>query len=161
MFNVLHLSSSTYEHDDRDVEEESNGSVDEESEETNVVDLVHAELGALDDNGSNTVHDSATGSVVIERDNRVHLEFTAGEETLNHGKTSGLADDTEHAEDEADEDKLDLANRGDNDTDDNGSDIGKGLEGRGSNAESPGSEESCNGGGGLRVFQLVVLPSLR
>jgi hypothetical protein len=105
---------------------------------------------ALNYNGDDSVHDGANGGVVVEGNERIHLELSARKKALNHGKTGSLADDAGHGEEESGEDELDLANRSNDDTDNDGSDISKGLERWRGDAEGPSCEQCSDRCGGLR-----------
>ena len=139
----------TYQEHNRDVEQESAQSVEEEREETDVVNLIHAELGKLPEQGDHTVHHGADGSEVVQRDQGVHLELGRAQETLNHGKTQGLEDDASDLVDDSDPDKLDLSHRGDDDTNDDDRDIKEHLEVRLGNTERPAGDEHGDRSSGL------------
>ena len=88
----------TYQEDDGDVKHEGAETVEEEGEKANVVDLGHGASGNLPDQSDNTVHDSADGSKVVQRDQRVHLEVSRAQKSLDHGKSERLKDDTTYLE---------------------------------------------------------------
>ena len=114
-----------------------------------MVDLVHGDLGHLPEQRNQTVHGGADGSEVVQRNQGVHLELGRAQEALDHGETESLKDDAGDLVDETDPHKLDLADRGDDDTDDNGRDIEEDLEVRLGHAERPAGDEDSNGSGGL------------
>jgi len=135
--------------DDGNVEQESNNGIGQESPDTNVVDVTHGEIGNLKEESGDTVHDSANGSEVVERNQRVHLVLGRAEETLDHDKTGGLEDDTTNLEHETNEDELDLTERGDDNTKDNEGDVHQDLQVDRSHTHTPGSEQDSDGSGGL------------
>ena len=135
--------------DDGDVEHESAETVEEEGEETDVVDISHAALGDFPDESNDTVHDGADGGEVVERDEGVHLQVGRAEQTLDHGKTEGLEHDTGKLEQDTNDDKVNLANGGNDDTDDNGGDVEELLHVGGRDTQGPGSEQDSDGGGSL------------
>lgn len=135
--------------DDGDVEHESAETVEEEGEETDVVDISHAALGDFPDESNDTVHDGADGGEVVQRDEGVHLQVGRAEQTLNHGKTEGLEHDTGELEQDTNDDKVNLANGGNDDTDDNGGDVEELLHVGGRDTQGPGSQQDSDGSGGL------------
>jgi hypothetical protein len=149
MFRVPIIIGSTYQKNDRDVEHESAKTVQEECEETDVVDIIHGALRNLPDQSNNTVHDSTDRGEVVHGYQGVHLEVSRAEQALDHGKSKCLKDDTTNLVQDSDEDKVNLANRGDDDTDDDGRDIEKLLEVGLGDTEQPAGDEDGNGSGGL------------
>lgn len=156
----LGTTETTYQEDNRHVQHERNNGVGQQREDTDVVHVVHGEVGNLEEQSSDTVHDSADGSEVVQGNQRVHLELSGAQQTLNHDQTDGLEDDTTELEEETDQDEPDLTERGDDDTNDDGGDVHQDLEVHGSNSHSPGGREHSDGHGGL-VVMLALLPFLR
>lgn len=134
---------------DGNVEQESNNGVGQESPDTNVVDVTHGEVGNLKEESGDTVHDSANGGKIVQRDQRVHLVLGRTEETLDHDKTGGLEDDTTNLEHETNEDELDLTERGDDNTKNNEGDVHQDLQVDRSHTHTPGSEQDSDGSSGL------------
>ena len=114
------MSRETYKEDDGDVKHESAETVQEKSEQTNVVDLGHGAVGDLPDESNNTVHDSADGSKVVQRDQGVHLVVGRAQQALDHGESESLENDTAHLEQHSNGHKVDFAHGRNDDTDDNG-----------------------------------------
>jgi hypothetical protein len=139
----------TYQEHNGHVQEESDQSVQEEGEETNVIDLLHRHLGDLPENGDQEVHDGTHRGKVVERDQRVHLVLGRAQEPLDHGETHGLEDNTCDLQHETDHDELDLAERGNDDTDDDSGDVQEDLQARLADAHRPAAEQDSDGGGGL------------
>ena len=139
-----------YQEDDRDVQQEGAQAVEEEGEQADAVDLGHGDLGDLPEEGNDKVHGGAHRGEVVQRDQGVHLKLGRAEEALDHGEAESLKDDAEKLVDEADPHELDLADRGDDHTDDDGRDVEEDLEVRLRHAEGPAGQEDGNGGGGLR-----------
>ncbi|KAI6751816.1 hypothetical protein HG531_006512 [Fusarium graminearum] len=110
----------TYKENNGDVEHESAETVQEESEQTNVVNLGHCAVRDLPDEGNDTVHDSANGSKVVQRDKGVHLVVSRAQEALDHGESESLKDDTTHLEQHTNGHKVDFAHGRNDDTDNNG-----------------------------------------
>lgn len=139
----------TYQEHNGNVEHEGAKTVEEEGEETNVVDLLHGASGNLPDQGNNTVHDGADGSKVVQRDEGIHLVVGRAQKSLDHGQSESLKDDTTNLEQDTSQDEVNLAEGGNDDTDDNGRDIEELPQvGRG-DTKSPTREEDSDGSGGL------------
>jgi hypothetical protein len=134
------VSRGTYQENNRQVQQECYRSVKQEREESNIQDLIHGQLGELQEQRNETVHQSTNGRKVVQRDHGIHFEFGRAEQALNHGETCGFADNAQHAEDESDEDELDLTDRSDNDSNHDGCYISKCLETRGVGSKYPGRE---------------------
>lgn len=148
-FHLLRGSTRTYQEHNGNVEHEGAKTVEEEGEETNVVDLLHGASGNLPDQGNNTVHDGADGSKVVQRDEGVHLVVGGAQKSLDHGQSESLKDDTTNLEQDTSQDEVNLAEGGNDDTDDNGGDIEELPQvGRG-DTKSPTREEDSDGSGGL------------
>lgn len=113
------MNQATYQEDNGNVQHESDHSVGQEGKQSNVVDVAHGHLGNFEEKSSNTVHNSANRSKVVERDKRVHLEFRRAQQALNHDQANSLEDDTTDLEQEADKDELDLTKGSNDNTDDN------------------------------------------
>lgn len=139
----------TYQENNRDVQGESDESVDEEGGVTDRLDLRPGHLGDLDDQAGDAVHDGAGGSEVVEGDERVHLELGGGEELLHHDEASGLESDTRKLEQEADHHELDLAVGGDDHTEDDEGDVAERLQVGRRDAHDPGCDENGDWSGGL------------
>jgi hypothetical protein len=114
-----------------------------------MVDLGHADLGDFPHERNHKVHGCADGREVVHRDQGIHLELGRAQEALDHGKPKGLANDAGNLVDDANPDKLDLANGSDDDTDNNGGDIEEDLKVRLRNTETPAGKENGNGCGSL------------
>ena len=112
------LDGQTYQKHNRHVEQESAGAVEEEGEQANVVNIVHAHPGGLPDEGHRAVDEGAHGGEVVEGDQGVHLELGGAQEALHHGESEGLKGDASDLVDDTDPDELDLAERGNDDTND-------------------------------------------
>lgn len=76
----------TYQHNTRDIKAEGNDSIEEKSAWAGDEHSIDVERWNLDNHGNEQVHDSADRSVVVERDQRIHLVATllwgAGGNTL-------------------------------------------------------------------------------
>lgn len=130
-----------YQEDNGNVKHKGNDGVEEQSPDTDVVDVAHGQVGNLKEESGGTVHDSADGSKVVERHQGVHLVFGRAEQTLDHDETGGLEDDTTDLEEETDEDETDLTERGNNDTKHNDADVHQDLVVDGSHSHTPGCEQ--------------------
>lgn len=139
----------TYEENHGDIQHKGNDSVGHEGHQANVVDVAHGHLGDFKEKSGNTVHDSADGSKVVQRDEGVHLELSRAQQTLDHNQADGFKDDTTDLEHETNEDKLDFTKGRNDNADDNGGDVQENLEVDGSHSQSPSSQEHGNGCGGL------------
>lgn len=131
----------THQEDNGNVQHKSNHGVSQESNQPNVVDVAHGHLRHFEEESSDTVHDSANRSKVVQRDKRVHLELSRAQQALNHDQADSLEDDTTNLEQETQEDELDFTKGGNDDTDDNSRDVHEHLQVDRSNSQSPGSEE--------------------
>lgn len=114
-----------------------------------MVDLGHGNLGHLPDQGNHTVHDSADGGKVVQRDQRVHLVLGRAQKSLDQVQANGLEDDSTNLVKKTDPDKLDFAKRGNDDTDNDGRNVHQKLHVGSSNAHRPRGEEHSDGGGSL------------
>lgn len=131
----------SYQENDGNVEQESNNSVGQQGPDTNVVNVAHSQIRHFNEQGSDTIHHSANRSEVVQGNERVHLEFSRAEKALNHDQTGGFENNTANLEQETDEDELDLTKRGNDDTDDNNSDVEEDFQVDGGHSHSPGSEQ--------------------
>jgi hypothetical protein len=139
----------TYQQHNGNVKHEGAKTVQEESEQADVVNLVHRDLGHLPEKGNNTVHDSTNGSEVVHRDQGVHLVLGGAEESLDQVETDGLENDTADLEEKADPDELDLSERGNHDTNDNGRDVQQNLHVGLGDTHDPTGEKDSNRCGSL------------
>lgn len=139
----------TYQKDDRDVQQKGAETVQEESEQTNVVHLVHGDLGNLPNESNSQVHDSADRSEVVDGNEGVHLVVGRTEQALDHGQTQGLEDNTTNLEDDTNPDELDLANGSNNDTNNDNGDVQEDLQVRRRDTKGPSREEDSDGGRSL------------
>ena len=138
-----------YQEHNRDIEQEGNRGIGEQSEQTNAVHVSHGHSGQLGKKQNDTVDDGARRGVVVERDERVHLEVGAAEQALNHDQTDSLEDDTSALEEESNHDELDLAHGCDDDTNDDKGDVSKRLQVDRRDTETPSSEEDSDRHGSL------------
>lgn len=84
----------TYQEDDRHVQQERNECVGQECEDANAVDVAHGHARNLNEHGDHAIDNSAGRRIVIQRDERVHLELGGAQHALDHDETEGLEDDT-------------------------------------------------------------------
>lgn len=140
---------ATNQENDGDVEHEGAETVEEEGEEADMVNLSHGDLGELPDQRNHTVHDGADGGEVVERNQRVHLEVGRAQESLDHGKSESLEDDTGNLVDDTNNDEVDFAHRRNDDTDDNSGDVEELFQVWRRHTQSPAGNQDGDGGGGL------------
>jgi len=114
------------------------------------VNVVHGDDRQLGEQENAAVHERAGGCVVVQRNERVHLELGRAEQTLNHAQTDSLEDDAAGLEEESSHDELDLAEGSNDDTHDNEGDIAERLHVRWVDTHAPGREQDGNRSGGLR-----------
>lgn len=145
-----HEEDQTYQEHNRDVQGERNESVEHENNVSDLLDIGPAHVGHLNEQAHDSVHDSASGRKVVERDERVHLELGGREELLHHDQTGSLECNTGKLEEETGHDKLDLAVRGNDHTEDDEGDVAEGLQVERGDAHDPGSHKDSNRRGGLR-----------
>lgn len=88
------MSAQSYQENDRHVEQERDQGVHDEGRNSEVVDIAHRKTRQLNEEGDNAVGHGASGSKVVERHQRVHLEFGGAEEALHHDQTEGFENDT-------------------------------------------------------------------
>jgi hypothetical protein len=88
------ILGSTYQEDDRHVEQEGNKGVGKEGEDADAVDVAHGHARDLNDQGDDAVDDSASRGVVVEGNERVHLELGGAQHALDHDEAQSLEDDT-------------------------------------------------------------------
>lgn len=115
-----------------------------------MVDLIERHLRNFPEERDHKVHDGAHGRKVVQRNQGVHLELGRAQEALHHGKTQRLEDDTANLVDETNQDELDLADRGDDNTNDDNRDVQEHLQVRLREAKRPASNQDGDGSGGLR-----------
>lgn len=142
-------NKATNQENDGDVEHEGAETVEEEGEEADVVNLSHGDLGELPNQRNHTVHDGADGGEVVERNQRVHLEVGGAQESLDHGKSESLEDDTSNLVHDTNNDEVDFAHRRNDDTDDNGGDVEELLQVWRGHTQSPAGNQDGDGSGGL------------
>ena len=151
----------TYQENDRDIETESNHGVQQEGEVANAVKVSPGHGGNLDKQSDNSVHDGASGSKVVERDQRVHLELGRREKALHHGQANGLENDTGDLEEESEHDELDLAERGNDDTNNDERHVSESLHVGGRKTHDPGCDQDSDGSGSLCLSQFSVVQHFR
>lgn len=139
----------TYQENDGDVEHESAKTVEEEGEEADVVHLNHGDLGNLPDQSNHTVHHGADGSEVVQRHQGVHLEVSRAQQSLDHGESESLKDDTGNLVGDTNNDEVDFAHRRNDDTDNDGRDIEELLQVWLRHAQDPAGDQDSNGRGSL------------
>ena len=139
----------THQKHDRDVEHKGAGAVEEEGEQADVVDLGHRAPGDFPGERHHAVHEGAYGSEVVQRDKGVHLELGRAQEALHHGQAESLKGDACDLVDDTNPDKLDLAERGNDDTDDDDRDVQEDPEVWLGDTQSPAGEKNSDGSGGL------------
>lgn len=88
------LQIITYQEDNRHVQEEGHKGIRKQREKTDVVDVAHGHAGGLNKQGDHTVDYGARRSVVVQRHQRVHLEFGGAQHALDHDEAKSLKDDT-------------------------------------------------------------------
>jgi hypothetical protein len=148
--------TETYQENNRDVETEGNHGVEQEGEVTDAVKVSPGHGWNLDNQGNDTVHDGTSGGEVVEGNQRVHLELGRREKALDHGQANGLEDDTGDLEEETDHDELDLAERGNDDTNNDERDVSESLHVGGRKTHDPGCDQDGNGSGGLWSSQCLL-----
>lgn len=140
---------AAYQEDDGDVETKGNHGVAQQGQDTGLVDVLHGHVWDLGDQGDEGVHDSADGSKVVQRHQRVHLVLGRAEQTLDHDEPGSFEHDTADLEEEADGDKVDFTKGSDDDTDDDEGHVHENTHIWRGHSEGPGSEEDSYGSGGL------------
>lgn len=85
-----------YQEDNRNVQSESNCCVQEQSDESDVVDVTHSHFGYFDKKCDDTIDDGAGRCVVVKRDKRVHFELGRRQDALHHDKSDSLEHDSSH-----------------------------------------------------------------
>jgi hypothetical protein len=143
------MNTDTHKEDDRNIEHEGAHTIQEEGEEADMVDLGHGDLGDFPGQGHHEVHGGAHRSEVVNRDQGVHLELGRAQKALDHGKTESLAGDTDKLVNDTNPDKLDLADRGNDNTNDNGGNIEEDLQVRLRHTKNPAGNENSDGSGSL------------
>lgn len=138
-----------YQKDNRDVEKESDKGVCKQNKVSNSCEIVHGQLWDLDDQSDDAVHYGAGWCKVVERDKRIHFELGGREETLDHGQTDGLKDDSSDLEEEPSKLELDFSERGNHNSNDNHGDVSKSLEIWWCDTHAPGREKDSDRSGGL------------
>jgi hypothetical protein len=139
----------TYQEHNRNVQGERNESVEHENDVSDLLDIGPAHVGHLNEQADDSVHDSASGCKVVERDERVHLELGGREELLHHDQAGGLECNTGKLEEETGHDKLDLAVGGNDHTKDDEGDVAESLQVQRGDAHDPGCHKDSNRRGGL------------
>lgn len=114
-----------------------------------MLNLGKRQLGHLNNECHQAVHDCAHGCKVVEGYEGIHLELGAGEETLDHDEARGLEDDTSDLEEEASHVELNLAVGCNDHTNDNEGNIAECLEVWWCDSKDPRSDEHSNRCGGF------------
>lgn len=91
---VINLTKGAHQENDGHVEQERNHRVSNQGPETQAVDISHGHARGFSEESDNAVCHGACGRVVVQRDQRVHLEFGRAEEALDHDEAKGFEDDT-------------------------------------------------------------------
>lgn len=86
----------TYQEDNRDVQSKCHSGVCEENENTEVVDVRHAHLWDFKEKREDAIDDGTSRRIVVQGNERVHLEFWSAEDTLHHDQAHSFEDDTSH-----------------------------------------------------------------
>lgn len=141
---------------DGNVQAESNEGVGNEGDDTDRVDIAHGQARTLPEDGDNTVDDSASRSVVVDGDERIHLELGTAEQALDHDKSDSLGDDTKDLDQETEHLKLELTERSNSDTNDDDGNVQQNLHVGCSHAENPGSNQGGDSVGGLSPVSNMV-----
>lgn len=149
-----------YEKDRGDVEEERNQGVGQQNKRPDRIDITHRDTRALDKERNDSVCDSTCRRIIVQRDERVHLEVASAKQALNHDQAQRLGDDAADLEDEAPELELDLAKRGNHHAEDDNGHVAQDLHVWGRDAKGPGGEEDGDGCGGLWEVLDPFPPSL-
>lgn len=139
----------SYQENDGSVQQEGNQSVGNQSHDTQTVDVVHGHAGQISEQSDNTVGNGTGRGVVVEGNQRVHLELGRAQKALDHDQTQSLEDDTEDLDDETKTIELDFTEGGNDDTNDNDGDVAEGLVVSRGNTERPSSNQGHDGVGGL------------
>lgn len=141
--------NESYQKNNGGVKKESNQRVGNQSHDTKRVNVVHSHTGNIGEESNDAVGDGTGGSVVVQGDERVHLELSGAEQALDHDEAQSLEHDTTTLNQETKHVELDLTEGSNDDTEDDDSNVAQGLEVGGSNSKGPGSEKSHDGVGGL------------
>lgn len=139
----------TYEEHDRHVQHEGNHGVGKQSPDTDVVDVVHGEVGNLEEQSGDTVHHSANRSKVVQRDDGVHLVLGRAEKALHHDQSGGLKDDTTNLEQESNKYELDLTDRSNDDTENDDAHVKEDPQVDRGHSHGPSSQQHSDRGGSL------------
>lgn len=83
-----------------------------------MVNFCHCNSRNLKHQGKAEVHDCTNGSEVVQRYQGIHFILRGVQQTLHHHKPDSLEKDATELEDKSNEDKLDLPDRCNDDTDD-------------------------------------------
>lgn len=153
------LGGCTYQEHDRHVQEERNHGIDDQCQVSDLLHICQSHLWHLNEERSETVHDGASWGEVVERDQRVHLELSAAQQTLHHDETSSLENNSSNLVEETGHVELDLAVRGNDHTDNDEGDISERLEVDWSNPEDPGCDEDGDWSRGLETVSSLSHPS--
>lgn len=151
----------TYQENDRDVETEGNHGVEQESEVTDAVEVSPGHGWDFSDQSDDSVHDGASGSKVVERDQGVHLELGRRKKALDHGQANGLENDTSTLEEETEHDELDLSERGDDDTNNDERDVSEGLQVGRRKTHNPRCDQDGDRGSCLELCQFPLVQKRR
>ena len=139
----------TYQEHNRDVQGESDKSVQQEDNVSDLLNIGPAHVGNLNEQADNSVHDGASRRKVVEGNKGIHLELSRREELLDHDQTGGLEGDAGKLEEETGHDELDLAVGGNDHTKDDEGDVAESLQVERGDAHDPGCQKDSNGCGGL------------
>ena len=128
---------TAYQEHNGDVQQECYHGVGKQDAKANIVDVAHVHFGHFNDEGSDAVHDGANGCKVVQRHERIHLEFSGTEQALDQSQANGLKDDTAGLIEEAGQNKRDLTVGRNHDANYDEGDVTERLQTWRRNAETP------------------------
>lgn len=114
-----------------------------------MVNLSHGDLGNLPQQSNNTVKSGTDRRKVVQRNKRVHLEVCRAQQSLDHGQSQSLKHESGNLDNKTNENKVDLADGGDDDSTDNHRNVEELPRVELRHAERPAREEHSHGHSGL------------
>lgn len=155
MQKIATINPGAYQEDDSHVQHECTCSIGNEDRYADSIEFFHCDLRNLHEESHNGVHNGADRGEVVQRHKGIHLVLGAIQQGLNEVDSDSFEDETRQLVQEAGQDKVDLAEGGNDDTEDDKGDIEKLHEVDLFNPESPTSEENCDRHSGL-VWSVAV-----
>lgn len=139
----------TYQANTGNVKHESNKGVQKQHKQACVPGMLDLELGNLTGQSDNEVHDGANGSIVVERDEWVHLQALGAQHDLDEDESHSLENDSTALEHETNPRETNLSVARQSHTENDEQDVEELGHGGVGHSPEPREEENDHGRGRL------------